>query len=130
MGDHMDQIQKEAANWTKAYGDNVARVATLCGRPALIMQYLRPLDLKDGCLADEQCAGVKTAIEKFASKGLRHDDLALRHLGIRSPPKKRKGTKAETVLEPEIVLFDLGRVSTVDDPAVAVADMMSQMNLM
>lgn len=126
-----EQIQEEAANWVKAYGDKAARVATLCGRPALIMRYLRPLELHDGCLSAEDQAAVKTAIEKVASKGLRHDDLALRHLGILSPPKKQKGSKSGTELDPEIVLFDLGRVSTtVDDPTVAIADMMSQMNLM
>ena len=95
------------------------------------MRYFRPLALqKDGCLSAQDQAGVKTAIERFASRNLRHDDLALRHLGISSPPKRKKsGAEPD---EPEIVLFDLGRVSKVKegDEHLAVADMMSQMNLM
>eukprot|EP00977_Amphora_coffeiformis_P000443 scaffold112_cov196-Amphora_coffeaeformis.AAC.10 len=130
--EQMKQVKNEAANWVKAYGNKAARVATLCGRPTLIMRYLQPLELQqsNGRLTDEDLAGVKTAIEKFASKCLRHDDLALRHLGVLSPPKKERGKNSGADSEPEIVLFDLGRVSAVDDPAVAIADMMSQMNLM
>ena len=56
--------------------------------------------------------------------------ISLRHLGTLSPPKKQKGRKPGMDFEPGIVFFDLGRVSTVDDPTVAIADMMSQMNLM
>lgn len=125
--EQLAQIQDEAANWHKAYGDNSARVVTLSGRPALIMRYLRPLELRDGNLVGEHQVAVKTAIEKFASKGLKHDDLALRHLGILSPKKSRmQGAEPE----PEVVLFDLGRVSEAADPTVAVADMMMQLNLM
>lgn len=126
--DQLKQIQEEATNWRKAYGDKSARVTTLCGRPALIMRYLRPLELEDGTLSGENLSAVKTAIEKFASKGLRHDDLAIRHLGVLSPPKKSRMQGAEP--EAEVVLFDLGRVNEATDPVVAVADMMAQLNLM
>lgn len=92
--EQMKQVKNEAANWMKAYGNESARVATLCGRPALIMRYLRPLELQQNArLTDEDLAGVKTAIEKFAYKGLRHDDLALRHIGVLSPAKKERGKK-------------------------------------
>lgn len=126
--EQLAQMQDEAANWHKAYGVNSARVVTLSGRPALIMRYLRPLELRDGNLTGENQVAVKTAIEKFASNGLKHDDLALRHLGILSPPKKSRVQGVEP--EPEVVLFDLGRVSEAADPTVAVADMMTQLNLM
>ena len=111
-----------------------ARVVTLSGRPARIMRYyLRPLELTDGNLLagdKHQLAAVKTAIEKFASKGLKHDDLAIRHLGILSPPKRNRKQGAAAGPEPVVVLFDLGRVSEVADTAVAVADMMSQLSIM
>jgi len=42
------QIEEEAANWHEAYGADSARVVTLSGRPALVMRYLRPLELQDG----------------------------------------------------------------------------------
>ena len=126
--DQLKQIQEEATNWRKAYGDKSARVTTLCGRPALIMRYLRPLEPEDGTLSSENVSPVKTAIEKFASKGLKHDDLAIRHIGVLSPPKKRRMQGAEP--DVEVVLFDLGRVSETTDPVVAVADMMTQLNLM
>jgi Family of unknown function (DUF5898) len=98
--DQLAQIRNEAANWHKAYGPLSARVVTLSGRPALIMRYLRPLELTDGNLLagdEHQLAAVKTAIEKFASKGLKHDDLAIRHLGLLSPPKRnpKRGAAAE-----------------------------------
>jgi hypothetical protein len=125
--EQMAQIQDEAAKWHKAYGEMSARVLRLAGRPALIMRYLRPVELVDGNLTKEDEDAVKTAIEKFAEKGLKHDDLAIRHLGILSPPKKSRG--ARTTAPTEVMLFDLGRVSQEQDRAVAVADMLSQLNL-
>ena len=65
----------------------------LSGRPALIMKYLRPLELKDGELTEKNRKAVVSAIEAFASKGLRHDDLAFRHLGVLLPPPKKKNNK-------------------------------------
>lgn len=126
--EQLAQIQSEAANWQRVYGPNSARVTTLSGRPALIMRYLRPLELQDGELLQEDLAAVKTAIENFASKGLKHDDLALRHLGILSPPKKSRSRTDGSKPEPEVMLFDLGRVSEAD-PEVGLADMMAQLNL-
>ena len=92
------------------------------------MRYLRPLELEDGELPGENLSVVRNAIEKFASKGLKHDDLAIRHLGVLSPPKKSRMQGAEP--EVEVVLFDLGRVSEATDPVVAVAEMMAQLNRM
>ena len=126
--DQLKQLQEEATNWRKAYGDKSARVTTLCGRPALIMRYLRPLELEDGTLSGENLSAVKTAIEKFASKGLKHDDLAIRHLGVLLPPKKSQMQAAEPKVE--VGLLYLGQVSEATDPVVAVADMMAQLNLM
>jgi hypothetical protein len=126
--EQLAQIEEEAENWHAAYGTDSARVVTLSGRPALVMRYLRPLELQDGELTEEDKGAVQTAIEKFAAKALKHDDLALRHLGILSPPKK--GRKQEQGEPPEIVLFDMGRVSRERDCTVAVADMMSQLSLM
>lgn len=124
--EQLAQIQDEAANWHKAYGPKSARVTTLCSQPALIMRYLRPLELNDdGTLAQEDRSAVKTAIEKFAAKGLSHKDLALRHVGLLSPPKKNRKSKGEEN-EPEVVLFDLGQVDEENDPAVATAEMMAQ----
>ena len=93
------------------------------------MRYLRPLELKDGGLTEEDKGAVQTTVEKFAERGLKHDDLALRHLRFLSPRKKsrRQGQPAEP---PEIVLFDMRRVSEESDSAVAVADIMSQLRLM
>jgi hypothetical protein len=124
--EQLDQIQKEEQNWHAAYGANSARVTTHCGRPALIMRYLRPLELQDGTLTPDDRSAVETAIEKFAAKGLKHEDLALRHIGVLSPPKKnrKKGGGSEV----EVVLFDLGQVSKEENSAVAIADMMAQMS--
>lgn len=125
--DQLKQIQEEATNWRKAYGEKSARVTRLCGRPALIMRYLRPLELENGNLKEDNLSAVKAALADFASKGLKHDDLAIRHLGKLSPPKKSRTRGAQS--QPEVVLFDLGRVSEAADPAVAVADMMAQLNI-
>lgn len=126
--EQLAQITKEKDKWLAVYGPGSARVTTLCGRPALIMRYFRPPDLEDdGTLSPEDQAAVKTAIEKFAAKGYTHKDLALRHIGLLSPPKHRKKSGGEN--EPEVVLFDLGQVDKEDDPAVACAEMMAQLNL-
>lgn len=128
--EQLSQIEQEERNWHKAYGKESARMVTLAGRPALVMRYLRPLDLVDGRLSAEDETAVKTAIEKFASKGMRHEDLALRHIGLLSPPKKSRGKRVdESEIETEVVLFDLGRVSKGVDPTLALADMLSQVNL-
>eukprot|EP00980_Cylindrotheca_fusiformis_P006810 scaffold1426_cov83-Cylindrotheca_fusiformis.AAC.12 len=120
-------IKRSKKNWHAPYGTDSARVVTLSGRPALVMRYWRPLELQDGELTEEDKGAVQTAIEKFASKGLKHDDLVFRHLGILSPPKK--GRKEEHGEPPEIVLFDMGRVSRERNCTEAVADMMSQLSL-
>jgi hypothetical protein len=126
--EQLEQIQKEEQNWHAAYGANSARVTTLCGRPALIMRYLRPLELQDGTLTPEDRSAVETAIEKFAAKGLKQEDLALRHIGVLSPPNKnrKKGGGSEV----EVVIFDLGQVSKEENSAVAIADMMAQMSFL
>ena len=93
------------------------------------MKYLRPLELKNGELTEESGEAVISAIENFASKGLRHDDLAYRHLGVLSPPQKKKNDQKQSEEQGTVVLFDLGRVSEVTDSTVAVADMLSQLNL-
>lgn len=128
--EQLAQTEDEAENWHKACGVDSARAVALSGRPALIMQYLRPLELRDGKPTGENQAAVSSAIESFASKGLRHDDLAFRHLGVLSPPRKGQRQGVEPEPEPEVILFDLGRVSEVGKPAVAVAEMMSQLSLM
>ena len=126
--DQLQLMKDEEANWHAVYGKNSARLITLCGRPALIMRYFRPLEPQaDGALTQEDQAAVKTAIEKFAAKGYMHSDLGLRHVGLLSPPKQKRGSKK---LEPEVVLFDRGRVDEESDPAVAVAEMVAQMNLL
>lgn len=94
--EQLTQIKNEEKNWHAAYGPKSARVATLCCRPALIMRYLHPLELKgDGTLAQEDQSAVKTAIEKFAAKGLTNNDLALRHVGLLSPSRKNRKSKGE-----------------------------------
>jgi len=130
--EQLNQMMVEEANWHAVYGSNSARVITLCGRPALIMRYLRPLELQaDGTPTQEDQAAVKTAIEKFAQKGYKHTDLALRHVGFLSPPQKKKKRKeGDEELEPEVVLFDLGQVDAESDPAVAVAEMFAQLHLL
>lgn len=94
------------------------------------MGYLQPLELVEGELTDENEGAVKTAIEKIALKGLKHEDMALRHVGILSPPKHHR--RGRTANPTEVVLFDfdLGRVSETDDHAAAEADMKLQLNLM
>lgn len=125
----LQQLRQEEANWHKAYGERSARVTTLSNRPALIMKYLRPLELNDGELTTENLEAVKTAIEEFAAKGLRHDDLALRHLGLLSPAPKKKGSPKQEEGPGTVVLFDLGRVSEEADTTLAVQEMLSQLNL-
>ena len=123
--DQLQQMKDEEANWHAVYGSHSARLITLCGRPALIMRYFRPLEPQaDGTLTQEDQAAVKMAIERFAEKGYKHSDLALRHVGFLSPPKQKKGGKK---VEPEVVLFDLGHVDAESDPTVAVGEMFAQM---
>lgn len=124
--DQLQQMKDEEANWHAVYGSNSAKLITLCGRPALIMRYFRPLEpQEDGTLTKEDQAAVKVAIEKFAESGYKHSDLALRHVGLLSTPKRKKSGQK---LEPEVVLFDLGRVEEESDSAVAVAEMFAQID--
>lgn len=99
-----EALEKEAKHWQHIWGKKEVQVITLCGRPALMMPYMKPIE-------DWNDAEIKKAIveaaEIMARKGLVHNDLTRRHVGFASPVKK--GAKTE------VVFFDLRDVTEMDE---------------
>lgn len=102
-------LWREALLWRRVWGVADVHTTALCGRPALIMPYARPVAV-DADKAGRAGAteSVLCAIDHMAAMGLCHDDLRWRHVGkIAAPSCAGPVSSAETMT----VFFDLARVS-------------------
>lgn len=78
--DKFDDLKKEADNWKTLYADKTyTQMITLCGRPALMMPYGKPINnLK-------QTKDVENLLEYIAKMGMIHMDLKPSHFVFQSP---------------------------------------------
>jgi hypothetical protein len=101
VADQTKRLKAEAEVWCAAWGVKGVRVATLAGEPALVMPYARAVQQPLSNKAKQQ---VREAIDRMASSGYCHDDLAWRHVG-------RLGLRQQWR---RVIFFDLASVSRVD----------------
>nr|UDO47681.1 hypothetical protein [Pandoravirus massiliensis] len=114
-------LWREALVWRLVWGVDDVQARSLCGWPALVMPFARPV--ADN-VADAVKCGVAPfvicAIERMAAKGICHDDLHWRHVGWIGPAVDWRSVAAEDDValaidapnhSGQIVLFDLARVS-------------------
>lgn len=108
-------LWREALVWRRAWGVSGVRATILCGRPALIMPYARPVAADaDEAIRIGAVASVLEAIERMAAAGICHDDMHWRHVG--KIPSRLCGDQdvvAGDDPEETVVFFDLARVSRV-----------------
>ncbi|AVK74767.1 hypothetical protein pqer_cds_345 [Pandoravirus quercus] len=108
-------LWREALVWRRAWGVSTAHTTALCGRPALVMPYARPVAAN---VDDANRVGaievVLQAVERMAAAGLCHDDLHWRHVGIIPRCLSCNTDTADGIVQEAggmVVFFDLARVS-------------------
>jgi hypothetical protein len=108
-------LWRESILWERVWGVQGVRTVLLCGRPALVMPYARPVAAN----ADQArqlgiVDAVLSAVDRMAKAGVCHDDLDWRHVGaIRDDANLDDAHRLGGGIESEerIVFFDLARVS-------------------
>ncbi|ATE82164.1 hypothetical protein psal_cds_358 [Pandoravirus salinus] len=108
-------LWREALVWRRVWGVTTARTTTLCGRPALVMPFARPVAAStDEANRVGAIDAVLQAVERMAAAGLCHDDLHWRHVGIIAQRQCGDATVvngAAQNMADMVVFFDLARVS-------------------
>ncbi|CAG8536123.1 10569_t:CDS:2, partial [Paraglomus occultum] len=113
-----NRLQAEANHWKTLWGID-AQVKTIKGQPALVMPYFRMCTHNELENDPQVKAAVVDAVKLMSSKGLKHNDLSRRHVGLY---RKKKNGKLQAVF---IDLSNVVREQEID----AVADMMEKLNL-
>jgi len=113
-----DRLQTEANHWKILWGID-AQVKDIGGQPALVMPYFK-ICAQDEVENNPQIrTAVVNAVQLMASKGLKHNDLSCRHVGLYW--KKKNGNL-------QAVFIDLSNVVR-EQEVNAIADMMEKLNL-
>ncbi|AJF98083.1 hypothetical protein TW95_gp1349 [Pandoravirus inopinatum] len=109
-------LWREALVWRRVWGVSTVRTTALCGRPALVMPYARPVAASvDEANHNGVTDVVLQAVERMAAMGLCHDDLHWRHVGMiprclsDNPPAVNNNAAQDA--GGMVAFFDLARVS-------------------
>ena len=121
-----ERLEGEAKLWRDVWNQKDVRVISLAGDHALLMPYVKAIDLEQVKQSPELSAAVHSAIKEMASAGYYHKDLHWRHVGLLEAPvvagkgKNRRGSKKQSQQStstalPAVVLFDLALVDEVSE---------------